>query len=87
MRFHDYRWQDIVISPGRAAVDLIATLIIIAMVGGASLAIDRSEPDRGGRTAAVASVHEPWPNDPPATRGSELATAVRRRPVPAPSGG
>jgi hypothetical protein len=44
---HDeYRWTDHVISPRRLRVEFIATVLIVALVGGASLADAPSAQDR-----------------------------------------
>jgi hypothetical protein len=55
-----YRWQDHVITPGRAAANLMATLVVLAVGAGLTLACTgASDPPRPPAAHAVATERTP----------------------------
>jgi hypothetical protein len=50
-----YRWQDHVISPGRAAASLIATLVVVTLGAGLMVATAGAEPAQPSRAHVAIS--------------------------------
>jgi hypothetical protein len=75
MKNHEYRWQDFVISPRRAAADLIGSALVLALLAGAALAGGGPQRDHSDHATTVktASMAEQAPT---------LAKSAKRRVIP-----
>ncbi len=71
-----YRWQDHVIAPQRAALNLLATVLIVAVVGAAGIAAGHNP----APVAAHVPIHVPIQAPITMEQASSLAQIVKRPP-------
>jgi hypothetical protein len=74
MKINEYRWQDFVISPQRTRVELIATVLVLAILAIAVVPYDDQAGGAHWQTAGASSLHN--------EEAPQLAAIAKKRVVP-----